>query len=664
MILYDKKHNSLISIDIDEAFDDLYMGKYLIPTYDNVIKLINNSEKSIQKFFEKDINKKILINQKELCKNEIYLFFDSQTFMLFRQKIDVIKNRKKNLATILPNKELIDYLKQKLNEKVYNIDKIKHKFAKKTIKLLEQLDLDYILDKFEEVSESYTNVIRPYFTSYLYHTNPMFYTRNELYILKKNFGENFIDKELTYKILLKHLKYIYDKKEVQLVQKYTLLGGYKMNYYLRNSDYLDLYLESNIIKLWKLINNAPKFNKNHIIFRFINNDFLDTLKVNDTTFDLGFMSCTRNFFYRSSRYTFGDILLIIHIPKNIKGVALCIEGTSVFPDENEILFSPKTNFKIIKKEERDIYVSIDETKKVKVYELEFVNKEKIKINEKKNKVDIQTVNFEKMDKNITFDDKINYLKKIIKPTNTFQLEVKNDIYENVQLDEWKTNFVYSSFFYQLKPTKPNEFSGIHYFIHNDSFWIEIFVSEKDIIFLISFIDNIIYKKNKISDDKLLNIIRNIAKYFEPRITILNSNYENCERKIQIGGFDIDVDVSYINTIQVYQNTTYNSELYNYLKYKKKRFKKSDVVIPLFKYKNLDKLRKINVENMLDKFYNSKMYMIYKNFYSNCKSVSDFIIQLCDNMCYMLFEFFEVLIDKTDGSVFEKTNLNLLYYNIK
>jgi len=651
-------------VDIDKNFDDLYFGKYMIPTYDDVIKLIDKSTKEVQDFFGKNIRRKILVNQLMLFEKK-FLYFDSQTFMLFRLSHEEKINRKKNLAIILPSKELLEYLKKNQKKR---FDRIKDKFINKTIKLLEQLNFEYLIkfikDEEKSVDEDYSNVVRPYFTSYLYHTNPMFYTEKELEILKKNFGENFIDYEMTSKIILKHLKYIYDKKYIELIQKYTLLGGFKMNSYLRNkTDDLNLFLESNIVKLWEIINDAPKFDKHYKVFRFITNDFLDSLKVNDIMFDFGFMSCTRNFFYRSSRYTFGDILLIIHIPKNIKGVALCVEGVSVFSDEMEVLFSPKTNFRIIKKDYRDIYVSINDTKKIKVYELEFVNKEKINLNDKKNKFDVPVINFEKLDKEKkTFDEKITLLKKIIQPNNLFHLETKNETFNDVQLDEWKTNFVYDTHFYKADP---ENFNGIHYFLYNESFWIEMLEMKDNTCFFINFIDQLIYNKRKISDEQLLNILLNISKYFEPNVITLNSNYANCKENIQIGGFDMDVDVLYIRKHNMYQNITYNVEMYEYLKNGKKRFKTNDIFVPLFKYENLDKLKKINVEKVLDKYYDSELYMIYKNLYlEKNKSIANFIIWLCDNMCYMLVNFFNTLISNKKKDIFSKTSLSSFFYYVK
>ena len=72
----------------------------------------------------------------------------------------------------------------------------------------------------------------------------------------------------------------------------------------------------------------------------------------------------------------------VHIPKNKKGVALCLETCSHFPEEQEIIFPPGSQFKLIAKDSDITYYHTDLnfTTKVKTkYEFEWVGVEEPEI---------------------------------------------------------------------------------------------------------------------------------------------------------------------------------------------------------------------------------------------------------------------------------------------
>src|SRR4029077_5822957 len=112
---------------------------------------------------------------------------------------------------------------------------------------------------------------------------------------------------------------------------------YFMNSYMRNLDksaYYNEMLHNNIKKLWAVIKKCPAFDKEYILYRFVTDDsYISNLNVGDIFIDKGFMSTTRDPFYKSSEYKFGFILIKIKIPKNIKGVGLSIESFSNFSSE-------------------------------------------------------------------------------------------------------------------------------------------------------------------------------------------------------------------------------------------------------------------------------------------------------------------------------------------
>ena len=180
------------------------------------------------------------------------------------------------------------------------------------------------------------------------HLKP-YYTKNEIInlalngnIIKPNNLNNYSESEqilnlcktiklneISYKTLLDHYNHIIFNKYVGFIQYYTLQGSFFINKYLRgftNYSCTNDYLENLITPMWKIVLDAPAFEKTHTLYRFIGEDsFLSELEIGDTYTESGFMSTTRDPFYRSDLYEFGFILIKIKIPANIKGVCMCIE---------------------------------------------------------------------------------------------------------------------------------------------------------------------------------------------------------------------------------------------------------------------------------------------------------------------------------------------------
>ena len=226
------------------------------------------------------------------------------------------------------------------------------------IKFLESFNLDTLYKTYMQVFYLYANEVgknittckKPSFLPHFIHIKP-YYTRSEVINMALNMNIKLEDKyynqdevnklcnkisnnDISADILLQHQKYIINNDKVGLVQYYTLQGSYFINNYLRklvNYNYKNEYLESLITPMWKLLNNAPAFDKSYILYRFISDDkHLRQLNIGEIYTELGFTSTTRDPFYRSDLYKFGMILVKINIPKNKKGVALCVETLSHF----------------------------------------------------------------------------------------------------------------------------------------------------------------------------------------------------------------------------------------------------------------------------------------------------------------------------------------------
>ena len=216
------------------------------------------------------------------------------------------------------------------------------------------------------IEEYITGCRRPSFVEGYEHVKP-YYTLNELTYLG-GIGK-IIDKELNkldYKninmvckiiseldipasTLISHQKHIHKSNKIGLVKYYSLFGSYLLNGYLRDNHGLVNDMFTNQLNLMNnLVRNAPPFDKDFIVFRFIDNDFfLQKYKVGDIFIDPGFLSTTRNPFLYKEKYQFGYILMKIKIPGNIKGLALCIESYSNFPTEEEIILPSSAKLKLI-----------------------------------------------------------------------------------------------------------------------------------------------------------------------------------------------------------------------------------------------------------------------------------------------------------------------------
>jgi hypothetical protein len=138
-----------------------------------------------------------------------------------------------------------------------------------------------------------------------------------------------------------------------------------------------------IKKFWNIIITSPPFEESFYIYRFITNDtFLENLKIGDIYRDSGFLSCTRDPFYTSSYYNFGNNVMKIKVPKNKIGVGLCLELFSYFGKEKEILLAPNTSLKLINKDSKVKYEHTSSDFNIKMnnkYEFEIVSLEEPEI---------------------------------------------------------------------------------------------------------------------------------------------------------------------------------------------------------------------------------------------------------------------------------------------
>lgn len=408
--LYHKESETIKEIDINEGLKSLYYLEYRIPT-----------EQELE-------NNKITMTQQEIkdaiSKNETFVpMYDAYTFNMYLIQKRNVYERVVNHDYRFPDKLIIEMIEQSMK---HNNSKLKHneKLQKDNVyirrirkcrlilEFLGQLNLDLLQSTYLKIFYRYSpdignatyTCIRKSFVPHKGHLKP-YYTKDEILKLAMNIELIVLPKNTTYvdykdglkqedydelcrkiqkndvsgDILVSHQNYIIERNMVGLIQYYTIQGSYFMNQYLRGLtkyDYKNEYLETNIMKMWETVLKAPAFDKDYILYRFVSSDdYLKNIEIGDIYVENGFMSCTRDPFYRNDLYKFGFVLIKIKIPKNIEGVGLCLELFSHFPHEEEIILPPLVHLKLISKNKDCNYFHPDDefVENVKTrYEFEWI----------------------------------------------------------------------------------------------------------------------------------------------------------------------------------------------------------------------------------------------------------------------------------------------------
>lgn len=606
--------------------------------------------------------------------------------------IDNILNLIESNIYRFPDKNLITNIKNQINKyknkKILKIQKIYYNKLVKIYKFIKNFNYDYLYKSYYNIVSNKPNLIKNITTlekiSYLPFINnsKSYYTKKEIINMSLNFNYiNIFEKKKTYdndyllklynkiikqdfnsSLLLNNLYYIYKTNNEDIIKFYTFHGSYYINYYLRDTKnkIKDNFLEYLIKKLWNIILNAPKLKTEKIVYRFISEDFfLSNLKINDIYQDKGFLSTTRNQFYDVNSEKFGYILLKIKLPINSKG-CLCVETYSYFNDEEEVILPPNSKLKLINKDNNVNFYHINDysqKKIVKKYEFVYLgNKLDYKILKKKSE-NIHTFNlfdFKLIGKQL--GEKIDYFYNEIIKYNKFKkfyLQVNNKKIL-FYCDFYDSSDIYSKFFY-LKKT--NGFY-IYNIDNNGNYNYFIEFGKQLYVNYINKFSNIKKDINYDTDDNdFLDLLSSISYAFNINTIILFNKYiSNMKHIKKKDNFeDLSINSAYI--------TNYNYDIYNYLKFRKKRFN-SVYITENFNYFYLDYLEKIKIDNILDKFNNDKLYDIFKNNYNKENNLKYFYIYINENFWYLLSELNKLLyyIFKDLNQSFEFTyTFNVNYY---
>lgn len=683
-ILYYFKTGELKFVDHKDVLDELYELRYrLINELD--IKNYNGTNKEIKKrllednFIEKQKDELSRID----TKIPLYDTYSKNMFLITREMVFA---RVSHYHYRFPDKKLFEEFKEmKKNYKGNSLsilDERKRRKLRYMIDFLKNFNLDILERTYmtafykysNEIGKNYTLCKKPSFLPHFHHILP-YYTRSEIINLGLNmeliksddtyYNEQKISElcnivkgnDINSKTLLEHQTYIVESNKIGIVQYYTLMGSYFMNQYLRGLtrySYKNEYLEELIIAMNNVIRNAPAFDKEYILYRFIENDsYLKHINIGDIYTEKSFISTTRDAFYNSDKFKFGFILIKIKIPKGITGIGLCIETASHFPKEVEIILAPMSKLRLDKKDDNCKYYHTDNNFATKVksrYEFTYVGKEELKMNREISTYNQpRVINFLDLEKEkyVSIDEKIKmFVRKNTSLLYSIKCKIGNEMHDIIL--EWYNSTDAYKKYYALEVQ--NGFSM--YSIKDNRFTFMIELGEhmgKNYMYVNYYMRHSIsdYKKT-ISDNDFIKFISSVGYYFNVPIIVIYTDYSTCD--------SAENQVRKNSNIKYYGGN-YCTTFYDYLKYGKKKYSSIDSVIlkPKFKYYYLDLLKKTNPNKILNKKDRDEIYQIYKTAYKpyvtdDALNLSDFYIWIVENYCYLT----SALIEKMP-KLFHKNN---------
>lgn len=658
--LYNEYERNMFIVSRELVYNKVIYEYYRFPSKDLITSLKNRKNE-----LEKELRNIPKLNLDEIIKREFTPDIE------YGDKDTNISQSEKNFRKIyLEENKLREFKKLQLMLiflNYFNIDELENTY----------LRVFYFYAN--EVGKNLTVCKKPSFVPIFKHLKP-YYTRDELINLALNMElikisdiENFskIDQamqlcnivkenDISATNIIEHQKYIAINNQIGIIQYYSLQGSYFINKYMREkkqTNYRNILLEETIKSMWKLTLNSPPFDKPYILYRFVGEDsYLKNLRIGDFFKDDGFTSTTRDPFYRSSNYKFGQILIKINIPANKRGVGLSIEFYSNFPEEQEIILPPRSILRLDSKNENTPYYHIDNNFAESIltkYEFSLIGNEdiflinKIPLPDKYN----QIIDFLKLPQLFSFSifERIRaFTNNYLDPISQFKTKIGDTVYTIIAENYDSTN-AYKDFYAITTDIGFSLYSLINNFV---TFFIEIGqINDKPIMAVNYYFKcSTINCKERINDYDLIFFLSKVAYYFHIEKVIIYSEYLSCDSTNRIK----DDNSSY------FFGGNYCVDFYQYLKYKKKRFfnKKDNIntseLRPAFSYYELDRLKKHSPREILSKDDRDEIYQIYiktyiPNFEDENDNLKDFYIWMVENHC--------ILIKKLNDKIRKIYNLN-------
>lgn len=707
IILLDVETNKLVEVEAKNAIVQLYFLKVKVPSVEDVKK----NKGKLRKEFDPDIEQKIKMIRMKLSKQSekipLYDFYSDNIYIVTKENVyervtksnyrfpnkivlnDIhvkAKILKKNIAGLEEetlNKEIGEVIEKTDKKSVEKYNSLKtrllelRKYRKYNLMLnfMKSFYLDTLFMTFTKIFYLYgvdgkniTTCKRPSYATNLFTVNP-YYSRSEIINIALNMelikpDNTYYDSSTLEKlcsmvskndihsgIILSHQKHIADNDRIGLIQFYTFFGSYVLNRYLRNqTKYIEknTQIENIAGEVWKLVLGAPAFDKNYKLYRFLEtDDHLSHLKIGDIYTEQGFTSTTRDPFYKSSDYKFGFILVKISIPPNVPGVALSVESYSNFPKEQEVIFAPMTNFKLVRKDSECPYYHTEPyyANKIKTrYEFEYVNSEQIQFP----RTDIMQVNLiknfrelEQPESNDIYEHITRFTTKYVNEARQFNTYIGKKLM-TVTVEYYDSSGPYKDFY--MAETR----EGIMMYCYHDNyllFMIEITLTSNNIPMMavnyyLRSTTNTIKRKNIVDDTDFIDFVSDVSFWFGIDTVYLFADYFGCDSK---------------NVENESPNNTYGGvfcvDFYDYFKTKQRRFKNISDISAGFSYTNLDKLFTMSPYQIISKETKTELYQIYDKVYhnnvdKNLDNVALFYVWLCDHHCYLV----NVLVNEIDNKL--------------
>lgn len=498
-----------------------------------------------------------------------------------------------------------------------------------------------------------TDCARPSYTSRMDHIKP-YYKLNELYFLIQDWNlsrkTTFTDAELVSyclivsrydmpaKTLIDHQWYIYNSLSIGLIKYFSLFGSYYMNQYLRhnrcaliNTDSAhytsNVVLENQIQLMIRCIHNAPALIKSHTVYRFVQrDDFYRHLQIGDVYTDCSFMSTTRNPFYYKKLYSadeknpFGLIMIKIKLPGGVKGVGLSIEAYSNFPDEEEIILSPTSQYRLINIEEGEQnmkYHGAFDLQVQKKYEFEWLTNDylsgqtiQLYMQEAYQPeypiLNMQHLVSDSIMTSIAIPDRLTYFQAEYTNVNhQFQSSINDEIHI-FSFQSYDSSNVYRPFFYYTRT------NGIMITVSHPSHGNVSLLLEMGVDIHVNY-----YFKYSISNAEFtiefneawIAWLSMLAFLTGSRNVIIHSRYEMPQ-------LENDYALRYVHS----------ADIYNYLKHGQKAYV-HDHIVALFDYAQLDKLRSWGTFDLIQSSDRDELYRLAK--LSQASNLADFYIYIVD-----------------------------------
>lgn len=443
---------------------------------------------------------------------------------------------------------------------------------------------------------------------------------NKIYNELKNY-------EFSFNLLLDHYNYIVENDAFELIQYYSLQSYKTINGYLRFSEKKDNYLLNKLINkvnniIYNVNKNSSKFNNDFYVYRFVEDDsYIKNLDINDIFIEKGFLSTTRDPFYKKkSDSSFGWTLLKIKVPKDY--YFLCIETVSMIPYEEEVIFPTNTKLKLINRDYNCDYYHTDPSvqKKIKTkYEFEIIkDDEQIKILDEKQTEIKDNFNFREIEGYIVKSDTLYGYEDfyVYKNNDGFVLYCFNNINLLVIIEIYN-NTAYINYTFQDKG--------------KISYIFEYFKSFDEFADFIDFI-NQKYKLNILKID-------------------LAGGYINCNKKKSINYY--------------YKGGIFCYEIYYYLGFKDNSFYlNSRFIVPNIEFGEFKKLYNIKVSDVIQRIDNTgrytEIFYLLNNIYlkqNNKDNIIDFYLYLVENCCYFI-EILKSMIQEYVENREIKINMNI------